>query len=57
VIEMSMTLLKRCSTVSAAKSVVQLSGFADNRADIDKASDVARTVPGVRSVKNDMRVK
>lgn len=43
--------------VETYKSVVQLSGFADTRADMDKATDVARTVPGVVSVKNDMRLK
>ena len=39
------------------KNVVQLSGFADSGAEIAKAADVARAVPGVRSVKNDMRLK
>ena len=43
--------------VETYKSVVQLSGFADTRADMDKATDLARAVPGVRSVKNDMRIK
>ena len=43
--------------VETHKSVVQLSGFADNRGDIDKAGEVARAIPGVRSVKNDMRLK
>ena len=53
--EPSLKVLK--INVETYNSVVQLSGFADNRADIDKASDVARNVPGVRSVKNDMRLK
>ena len=36
---------------------VQLSGFVSSRADINKAVEVARSVKGVESVKNDMRVK
>lgn len=43
--------------VETHKNVVQLSGFADSRADIDKAGDVTRAVPGVRSVRNDLRLK
>ncbi|AWI75913.1 transporter [Parazoarcus communis] len=43
--------------VETFKGVVQLSGFVNSRADIDKAVQVARGVSGVRSVKNDMRVK
>ena len=43
--------------VETYKSVVQLSGFVDSSATMDKASDLARAIPGVRSVKNDMRVK
>ena len=43
--------------VETYQSVVQLSGFADSGADIAKAADVARAVPGVRSVRNDMRLK
>jgi len=43
--------------VETYKSVVQLSGFVDTSATMDKAADVARSVPGVRSVKNDIRVK
>lgn len=53
--EPSLKVLK--INVETYKSVVQLSGFADTRADLDKATDVARTVPGVISVKNDMRLK
>jgi osmotically-inducible protein OsmY len=37
--------------------VVQLSGFVSSQADINKAVEVARSVKGVSSVKNDMRVK
>jgi osmotically-inducible protein OsmY len=53
--EPSLKVLK--INVETQKSVVQLSGFADTRADMDKATEVARAVPGVRSVNNDMRLK
>ncbi len=43
--------------VETFKGVVQLSGFVKARADIDKAASVARGVSGVKSVKNDMRLK
>jgi hyperosmotically inducible protein len=43
--------------VETFKGVVQLSGFVKERADIDKAATVARGVSGVKSVKNDMRLK
>jgi hyperosmotically inducible protein len=43
--------------VETYKSVVELSGFVDNSATMDKAVQVARGVPGVRSVKNDMTIK
>jgi len=43
--------------VETYKSVVQLSGFVSSGADIDKAGEVARAVGGVRSVKNDVRLK
>ena len=43
--------------VETFKGVVQLSGFVKERADIDKAAAVARGVSGVKSVKNDMRLK
>jgi osmotically-inducible protein OsmY len=43
--------------VETFKGVVQLSGFVSSRADINKAVEVARSVKGVESVKNDMRVK
>ena len=39
------------------KGVVQLSGFVRSQADIDQAVQVARGVAGVKSVKNDMRIK
>ncbi|HSH54992.1 MAG TPA: BON domain-containing protein [Methylotenera sp.] len=43
--------------VETYKGVVQLSGFVNSQADIDKAVEVARGVKGVTSVKNDMRLK
>lgn len=43
--------------VETFKGVVQLSGFVNSQADIDKAVEVARGVKGVTSVKNDMRIK
>jgi hyperosmotically inducible protein len=43
--------------VETFKGVVQLSGFVNSQADINKAVEVARGVGGVKSVKNDMRVK
>ncbi|MBL1263568.1 BON domain-containing protein [Methylomicrobium sp. RS1] len=36
---------------------VQLSGFVESREDIERAVQVARQVEGVKSVKNDMRLK
>ena len=43
--------------VETFKGVVQLSGFVSSQADINKAVQIARSVEGVKSVKNDMRVK
>ena len=43
--------------VETFKGTVQLSGFVNSRADINKAIEVARSVKGVTSVKNDMRLK
>ncbi len=43
--------------VETFKGVVQLSGFVNSQADIDRAVDVARGVRGVTSVKNAMRLK
>ena len=43
--------------VETFKGVVQLSGFVRSQADIDQAIKVARGVAGVKSVKNDMRIK
>ena len=43
--------------VETFRGVVQLSGFVNSLADINKAVEVAREVKGVKSVKNDMRLK
>lgn len=43
--------------VETFKGIVQLSGFVRSQADINKAVAVAREVKGVKSVKNDMRIK
>ncbi|MFP5408178.1 MAG: BON domain-containing protein [Gammaproteobacteria bacterium] len=43
--------------VDTFKGAVQLSGFVNSQADINKAVEVARSVKGVVSVKNDMRLK
>ena len=43
--------------VETFKGVVQLSGFVRSQTDIDRAVQVARGVAGVKSVKNDMRIK
>lgn len=43
--------------VETYKGIVQLSGFVSSQAAENKAVEVARKVSGVKSVKNDMRVK
>ena len=43
--------------VETFKGIVQLSGFVNSQGDINKAVEVARRVGGVKSVKNDMRLK
>jgi len=43
--------------VETFKGVVQLSGFVSSKAAENKAVEVARSVGGVKSVKNDMRLK
>ena len=43
--------------VETFKGVVQLSGFVNSQADINKAAELARSVKGVTSVKNAMRLK
>jgi len=44
-------------SVKTYKGVVQLSGFVNSRADISTAGSVARSVKGVVSVDNDIRLK
>jgi osmotically-inducible protein OsmY len=43
--------------VETFKGVVQLSGFVSTQSDIDRAVGLARSVNGVTSVRNDMRLK
>lgn len=43
--------------VETFKGVVQLSGFVSSQADMNRAVDVVSGVPGVKSVKNDLRLK
>jgi hyperosmotically inducible protein len=43
--------------VETFKGTVQLSGFVKYQADASKAGEVARGVNGVKSVKNDIRLK
>jgi osmotically-inducible protein OsmY len=43
--------------VETYKGVVQLSGFVNNQQAVDKAVQIARSVKGVTSVKNDLIVK
>lgn len=43
--------------VETFKGVVQLSGFVSSQADINLAVERARGVTGVKSVRNDMRLK
>ncbi len=44
-------------SVETYKGVVQLSGFVDSPDNIRRAGDIAASVPGVVSVKNDLIVK
>lgn len=43
--------------VETFKGVVQLGGFVSSQTNINKAVELARGVKGVKSVKNDMRLK
>lgn len=43
--------------VETRKGEVQLSGFLDNQAQIDRAMEVARSIKGVRNVANAMTIK
>jgi osmotically-inducible protein OsmY len=43
--------------VETYKGTVQMSGFVDSQKAVDKAVEIARSVKGVKSVKNDLIVK
>jgi hyperosmotically inducible periplasmic protein len=43
--------------VETHNGVVQLSGFVGSATEAKRAVEIARDVPGVRSVKNDIRIK
>jgi osmotically-inducible protein OsmY len=43
--------------VETFRGQVQLSGFVDSSEEREAAADLAKAVPGVRSVKNDIQVK
>lgn len=43
--------------VKTMKGTVQLSGFASSRSEIERAAYLANNVPGVKEVKNDVRLK
>jgi len=44
-------------SVETYKGIVQLSGFVNSQQAVDKAGQIARSVQGVNSVKNDLNVK
>ena len=44
-------------SVETYKGTVQLSGFVNSRDAVNKAGEIARSVQGVKSVKNNLRVK
>ncbi|MGD2030774.1 MAG: BON domain-containing protein [Desulfobacterales bacterium] len=44
-------------SVETFKGTVQLSGFVSSQKAVDKAGEIARSVKGVKSVKNDLIVK
>jgi osmotically-inducible protein OsmY len=50
-------LKSREINVETFKGVTQLSGFVTSQADVNKAVEVASRVKGVKSVRNDMKVK
>jgi hyperosmotically inducible protein len=43
-------------SVETYKGVVQLSGFVDSRTAINRAGEIARSVEGVKSVKNNLQL-
>jgi osmotically-inducible protein OsmY len=44
-------------SVETYKGIVQLSGFVNSQQAVDKAGQIARSVQGVKSVRNDLIVK
>ena len=44
-------------SVETYKGIVQLSGFVNSQKAVDKANEIAYSVKGVKSVKNDLIVK
>lgn len=44
-------------SVETFKGTVQLSGFADNTAEMTRAVEIARKVTGVKAVQNDIKLK
>ena len=44
-------------SVETYRGVVQLSGFVDSEASVQRAGQVAQSVAGVRTVKNEIQVK
>jgi osmotically-inducible protein OsmY len=44
-------------SVETYKGIVQLSGFVDSQKAVDKAVEIARSVQGVKSVKNNLILK
>jgi osmotically-inducible protein OsmY len=44
-------------SVETYKGTVQLSGFVDSQMAVDKADEIARSVTGVKSVRNNLIVK
>jgi osmotically-inducible protein OsmY len=44
-------------SVETFQNVVQLSGFVDSSQNVSRAGELARSVPGVRSVRNDLIVR
>lgn len=43
--------------VETFKGTVQLSGFAESKSEMERAEYLASNVPGVKTVKNDIRLK
>lgn len=43
--------------VETFKGTVQLTGFVNSQADVNRAVEVTKSVNGVKAVKNDMRLK